>query len=407
MSDNFDPRRGQTPPTIGPDGPPAETATAGELSFSGPDARPALALRSAEFRKGREEGWRRLDNMVGRIEKNGISNLRAEEVQELPLLYRATMSSLSVARSIVLDRNLLIYLENLSLRAYLAVYGPRVGLLESLKSFLCRGFPQYVREMKWHLAIIFAIFLAGVIAGYVLVGSDLSNFYTLVPEELSQGRGPETTAEELRKTELFAPWPGFVDTFIVFANSLFRHNSVIGIMAFGLGFALGLPTIMLITYNGLTIGAFIRLHAEKGLMFEFLGWLSIHGVTEILAIMLCGAAGLVLAEKIIFPGELPRLEGLARHGRRAASVVAGAVGLFFIAGFLEGGFRQLITDTYVRYIFALMTGVLWLLYFNKVGRAEDEAGSRSGPLPNEQPQPAPSAAYRPRRDREVGHDPEH
>lgn len=137
MNDLSDPGRETNPPeTIR-----VEAADEG-LNFEAADARPALVLRSAEFRKGREEGWRRLDDMVGRIEKKGISSLRAEEIQALPLLYRAAMSSLSVARSIVLDRNLLIYLENLSLRAYLAVYGPRSGLLASLKGFLFQGFPR-------------------------------------------------------------------------------------------------------------------------------------------------------------------------------------------------------------------------------------------------------------------------
>lgn len=377
MSDFSEPRLAPPAPAEAASGGTAErrTPTDEGLSFEAPDARPALTLRSAEFRKGREEGWRRLDDMVGRIEKKGISSLAAEEIQALPLLYRAAMSSLSVARSIVLDRNLLVYLENLSLRAYLAVYGPRAGLLGSLKAFLLRGFPQAVREMKWHLAIIASIFLAAIVAGYLLVGADLSNYYLLMPESLADWRGPDATAEELRDEGLFAPWPGFIDSFVVFANSLFRHNSVIGIMCFGLGFALGLPTVLLMIYNGLVIGAFIRLHAEKGLMFDCIGWLSIHGVTEILALLLCGAAGLVLAEKIIFPGELPRLESLARYGRRAASAAAGAVGLFFIAGFLEGGFRQLVNNSFGRYAFALATGTLWLLYFSQAGKeGEHESG---------------------------------
>jgi len=51
--------------------------------------------------------------------------LSLDELQRLPILYRAALSSLSVARTIVLDRNLLLYLETLSTRAFLAVYGPR------------------------------------------------------------------------------------------------------------------------------------------------------------------------------------------------------------------------------------------------------------------------------------------
>ena len=92
--------------------------------------KPELVLKSSEFRKGREEGWRELEKLVGRVERRGVRSLTLDELQQLPILYRAALSSLSVARTIALDRNLLLYLENLALRAYLAVYGPRVGALE-------------------------------------------------------------------------------------------------------------------------------------------------------------------------------------------------------------------------------------------------------------------------------------
>ena len=89
-------------------------------------ARPELVLKSSEFRKGREEGWRELEDLVRRVERRGVRSLSLDELQQLPILYRAALSSLSVARTIALDRNLLLYLENLALRAYLVVYGPRV-----------------------------------------------------------------------------------------------------------------------------------------------------------------------------------------------------------------------------------------------------------------------------------------
>lgn len=330
-------------------------------------------IRSAEFRKGREVAWRQLDDLVTRIEKKGIACLSASEAQALPLLYRSTMSSLSVARNIVLDRNLLLYLENLALRAYLAVYGPRAGLLEKLWAFLSRGFPKAVRAMRWHILVVALVLFAGIAAGIALVNADSEYFHVIVPGELAGSRGPESSAEELRSS-IFAPWSGYVETFIVFANSLFRHNTIVGILSFGLGFALGIPTLFLMAYNGLILGAFIAIHAEKGLTLDFVAWLSIHGVTEILAIVLCGAAGLVLAEKILFPGTLSRLDSLALHGRKAASVAAGSVLLFFIAGFLEGGFRQLINDTPWRLAFAFGTAALWLAYFVLVGRK----GARDG-----------------------------
>ena len=331
--------------------------------------RKALMLRSAEFRKEREQSWQRLDALLVRLEKEGVASLTPEAVEQLPLLYRATISSLSVARTIVLDRNLLLYLENLSLRAYLAIYGPRTGMQENLREFLLTGFPRAVRAMRLHLLFATLLFLVGVVAGYALVANDMSAFSLLVPEFLAGSRGPGSSTEALRQA-IFADWPGAVETFVVFANSLFRHNTIVGILCFGLGFALGVPTMLLLLYNGLILGAFVALYASRALAVDFIGWLSIHGVTEILAILLCGAAGLVVAEKIIIPGRFSRPESIARYGRRAASVAAGCVLLFFIAGILEGGFRQLVANTVGRYAFALGTAALWLAYFALCGKGE-------------------------------------
>lgn len=339
--------------------------------FSARDKQQPLALRSAQFRKGREHIWRQLDDLVTRIEKRGISSLSTEEAQRLPLLYRASMSSLSVARNIALDRNLLLYLENLALRSYLVVYGPRTGILQNIIEFFTRDFPCTVRKMRRHLAIAFVALLVGIIAGYILVQNDPDYFNMFVPEEIADGRNPGSSAEKLRQ-DLFAPWAGFVDTFIVFANSLFRHNTVVGIICFGLGFTLGIPSLFLLAYQGTILGAFIALHTKQGLAIDFIGWISIHGVTEILAILLCGAAGLVVAEKILFPGSSPRLESLYHYGLQAASVVVGAIVLFFIAGFIEGGFRQLINDTLGRYAFAAASAALWMAYFLLVGNEKVE-----------------------------------
>ena len=214
------------------------------------------------------------------------------------------------------------------------------------------------------------------LAGYLLVRADPDTFGLLVPGDLAGGRGPGSTREELLHEELFAPWPGFVHAFVVFADSLFRHNAMVGLLCFGLGFALGVPTLILLLCNGLMLGAFLALHVERGLGVEFMAWLSIHGVTEILAVLLCAAAGLVVAEKIVFPGRLSRLENLARHGRAAASAAAGAVLLFFAAGILEGGFRQLIASTPGRFGVALLTGAWWLFYFSRCGRGGDDGKLR-------------------------------
>ena len=83
---------------------------------------------------------------------------------------------------------------------------------------------------------------------------------------------------------------------------------------------------------------------------------------------MCGAGGLVIARGVLFPGAAARLDNVAVVGRTAARLVVGAVAMFFIAGLIEGGFRQLIASTPGRFAFAAATLALWLAYFLRAGR---------------------------------------
>jgi uncharacterized membrane protein SpoIIM required for sporulation len=338
--------------------------------------RPELILKSSESRKGREEGWRELEDLIRRVERGGVRKLSLDELQRLPILYRAALSSLSVARTIALDRNLLLYLEGLAVRAYLAVYGPRGNPLVGLSNFFGRELPAAVRSARWHILIAALALLVGTIAGFLLTVQDESWFNSFVPSALSGGRGPSSTRADLLDKEIFAPWPGLVASFGLFAGVLFNHNTLIGIMTFGLGMAAGIPTMLLTLYQGLPIGAFIALHYNRDLTVDFLGWLAIHGVTEIGGLLLFAAGGLVIAEKMLFPGRYSRIENLALHGRLAAQMAVGAVLMLFVAAFLEGGCRQLVASTPLRFLIGFGVGALWLAYFSLAGRgARDDAGA--------------------------------
>jgi uncharacterized membrane protein SpoIIM required for sporulation len=336
--------------------------------------RAGIVLKSSEFRRAREPNWRELERLIDAAEKRGVRALAPEDLQRLPLLYRAALSSLSVARAIALDRNLLLYLENLSLRAFFVVYGPRTGL-RGYADFLRNAFPAAVRGARLHLLFAVVVFLLGAAAGFALTVADESWFATFVPSALAGGRGPESTRQSLLDGEIFAPWPGFGYALGVAANFLFTHNTVVGILTFSFGLAAGVPTVLLLAYQGIMLGAFLAIHYNRDLTLDFLGWVSIHGITEILAILLCGAAGLVLADKMLFPDRYSRADSLALYGRQAAEIAVGAMLLFFVAGILEGVFRQLIASTPGRFAFAATSAVIWLIYFAWPGF------TRRGPKP--------------------------
>ena len=327
---------------------------------------PQFTLKSAAFRAEREASWRQLEALLWRLQRHGLAGLSAIDLARLPVLYRATLSSLSVARAISLDRNLLEYLETLSARAYLAVYGTRRHLGEAVWDFFARRFPRAVRNYRWHLALAGLLLALGTAAGWALTQADSERFYGFVGSAMAQGRGPTSSTESLRA--VLYDREGAARMLKTFAMFLFSHNSQVGLLAFAIGAAGAIPAALLLFMNGLGMGAFAALYRSRGLSLDFWGWILPHGVTELTAVALCGAAGLVVGGALIFPGREERLAGLARRGREAGVLVLGAVAMFFVAGLIEGLFRQLVHSVPIRYSVAAVSAAVWIAYFRLAGR---------------------------------------
>jgi uncharacterized membrane protein SpoIIM required for sporulation len=118
----------------------------------------------------------------------------------------------------------------------------------------------------------------------------------------------------------------------------------------------------------MVLGAMTAIHAAKGLGVDWWAWVLPHGITELSAICLCGAAGLALGQATLFPGELSRRDALVARGRAAGTLVGGAIGMLLLAGLIEGIFRQTVTDVSTRMEVAGGTALLWTLYFLVAGR---------------------------------------
>ena len=324
------------------------------------DVRPSGLLKSQRFRQAREEDWRRLERLMDKAEKGSASKLTDAEILAVPVLYRSTLSALSVARETSLDQGLIDYLETLSARAYFFVYGSRATIQDRLVAFFRTDWPAAVRGLWRETLISATLMLLGALVGGWLVMHEPEWFYAFVPAELSGGRDPAASTETLRAT-----LDGAEDAqgLSAFAAYLFTHNAQVALLAFALGFALCLPTGLLILYNGATLGAFFALFASRGLGFELGGWLLIHGVTELFAVILAGAAGLRIGWAVAFPGQRRRMDAAVEAGRTAAIAMGGVVVMLMFAGLLEGFGRQLIVDTGLRYAVAAATAVIWGLYF--------------------------------------------
>ncbi|RKQ96236.1 stage II sporulation protein M [Maricaulis maris] len=319
-------------------------------------------IRSTRFRAEREADWRALEVLIKRVESRGSHRLSFDESRALAELYRKAATSLSVARDISLDKNLLIYLESLVARAFLSVYAPQDSLSGVVGRFFGGSASAAVRRSGGVILMAFlALFLGSWVAAS-LFAQDPAWFYTFVPGELAGERGPGASTETLR-AGLFSTEANLIGQLGVFAASLFSHNTRVALFSFALGVFACVPSLLLTIYNGLILGAFWGLYADRGLALELFGWLSIHGVTELSALALAAAGGFRLGLALLFPGSMTRKDSLRMASKDAVKLALIASLMLLVAGLLEGFARQLVTDTTLRILIGWGIGVLWLAWF--------------------------------------------
>lgn len=351
---------------------PILTPWFGRGAVAAPPDIETAALRSDRFRIEREDDWRRLEDIVKRMERGGLNRVTDADLIALPTLYRTASSSLAVARETSLDASTLAYLEALVQRAWFQVYGPRQGFGRWLRDFIFGGWSRAVREIWLDICIALFVMVAGAVVGWLLVAQDEAWFYRLLPGQMADNRVPGASREELLATLATEESAAGLSAF---AAQLFSNNSAVCILAFALGFAFGIPSLMLLVHNMAMLGALLWLFDGQGLVVDLAAWLSVHGTTELFGILLSGAAGLHIGRAMAFPGTRPVLDSAAEAGRRAAVVMVGVVIMMIIAALLEAFPRQLVDGTGGRFLIGGAMLAFWLAYFflYRPRRGEEDA----------------------------------
>jgi uncharacterized membrane protein SpoIIM required for sporulation len=146
------------------------------------------------------------------------------------------------------------------------------------------------------------------------------------------------------------------------------NNISVGFRTFAGGIAAGIGTLLLLLFNGVVIGGVAGHLTRLGYHDTFWPFVAGHGSFELTAIVICGAAGLVIGHAVIAPGQLPRVQALKQSALRAVALVMGAAFMLLLAAFIEAFWSSSPAAREVKYT---MAGVLWLvviLYLTFAGR---------------------------------------
>jgi len=181
------------------------------------------------------------------------------------------------------------------------------------------------------------------------------------PERLEQlANSAQQRAEFLRHTQLAFGLKS------IFSASLFVHNVQVGLSSFAAGILAGVPTVLLVLYNGLTLGAFVWIFSRDAAWPAFWAWLLPHGIPELLAVNLCSAAGLLIAKAVVAPGRMGTARALRAAAEPALELVIASLPLFVIAAGIESFLRQSLLSTAARYAAAATALIAIIVYIGYV-----------------------------------------
>ncbi len=319
-------------------------------------------MTQAAFVERRSGTWQSLDAFLRRVERRGTAALSPDEIFEFGRLYRAATSDLAYAQGAGYDRALLEYLNRSVARAHAHVYAksPESGM-RRIAEFYTRAFPQEFRRSLPYIAICTALTVACAVVAYVLVRSHPADASALLPNYL--------VSEKIRKSlhdSNFAVDPGFAPAM---SALIIANNVKVAIIAFAGAVTLGALTLYIIASNGLMLGGMGALFTNAGFGADFWATIAPHGVIELTAIQIAGAAGLLIAAAVVYPGRTRRRDLIVVNARRAGTLILGVASMLIVAGTIEAFVspRRLPAET--RIGVGAFTAILLTMYFAGAGRS--------------------------------------
>ena len=247
------------------------------------------------------------------------------------------------------------YLNGLASRIYLGIYRNKKEQASRILNFWKIELPLVVR--KYHREIFYAFL---VFALFVILGAfSTAHDQTFVRGVLGD-RYMDTTEDNIAKGDPFGVYKSEnqMNMFLKIA----KNNIEVSFMVFICGLFLSIGTVWQLFMNGVMLGVFQYYFFSKGLGWQSILVVWIHGTLEISSIIIAGGAGFVLGNSILFPGTHKRLYSLKRGAKDGIKLMIGLIPIFIVAAFLEGfvtRYSKMPVVISISILAASLTFVIW------------------------------------------------
>ncbi len=306
-------------------------------------------MKEISFLQKNQERWKAFEKLLE-------GGYRAKP-DDLSGLFIQITDDLAYSKTYYPGTNTTEYLNYLARKAHQLVYRSKPVQKNRFVSFWKYDYPVLIYSVRKEVWISFLIFgislLIGIIStihdpGFerIILGNDYVN-QTLF--NISQG-DPLAIYKSMNQADMFL--------------GISVNNIIVSFVTFLFGVFTSIGTGLKMVETGIMVGTFQTFIAQKGFFLESVATIWIHGTLEIFAIIIAGAAGLVMGNSMLFPGTLSRIQSFRNGAIKGIKIVTGLIPVFVIAAFLEGFVTRYTQAPYsIRFGIILLSLIFILFYF--------------------------------------------
>jgi uncharacterized membrane protein SpoIIM required for sporulation/uncharacterized RDD family membrane protein YckC len=333
----------------------------------------AIGGSATRFIALKRERWEEFHRLAERAAREGLDSFGSHELPDFAARYREVAADLARARTYAADPGTLAHLERLVAAGHNALYREERNTWRRIWEVLAWECPAAIIQARGYVLIAFLTFAAPASAGFALLRERPELAAELLPDVMLRraAAGAERKAAGRRYLDVSTQDRPLI------ASGIITNNVRVAIICFAGGIFLGVGALVLLAMNGLIIGASAGHFANMGLLDYLLEFIVGHGLLELFAIWVAGAAGFLLGRSIVAPGDLSRTDALVVNGRIAIRMVGATAVLLVVAGMIEG-FVSAGTGGLELRVAVSAASLLFLVLYLFNGRVGREAGADDG-----------------------------
>lgn len=323
-------------------------------------------MRQEQFETAHQALWQDLAALLDRLEQQDKKAIgeAASKLADFPRDYRRLCSQFALARSRGFSPDLQNQLHHLVLRGHAQLYRYRTHWGWRLVYFVLAEFPWTLRRRRGYFWAALALFCLPMILTGLACYHDQEIIYTILDQQQVaelEGMYDPVNQHHGRAVERAS------ETDLTMFGFYIMNNIGIGFRTFAGGILAGLGSLFYLVFNGIILGGVAGHLTRLGYTETFWSFVSGHGAFELTAIVICGAAGLLLGHAVVAPGQRPRLRALRENALEAVKLVMGAALMLLAAAFIEAFWSSSGAAVWVKYTLAGLFWAVVVLYLTRVG----------------------------------------